>query len=120
MVIGFACVTIAMLLAFPVGVQATTTPAPVSPSVEVHNDTANLSWLPPSISSAQLRIAGCASIRVAMTAIGANFSREYPSIQLNLSDGGNDAGFAKWIGGQIDIADTSRGIKPKRDPGSAS
>jgi phosphate transport system substrate-binding protein len=47
-----------------------------------------------------------------MTAIANNFSQEYPSVELNLSDGGNDAGFAQWIAGQIDIADASRKIKP--------
>ncbi len=47
-----------------------------------------------------------------MTAIASNFSQEYPSVELNLSDGGNDAGFAKWIAGEIDIADASRKINP--------
>ncbi len=45
-----------------------------------------------------------------MTAIAANFTQEYPSIDLNLSGGGNDVGFAKWIAGQTDIADASRKI----------
>jgi phosphate transport system substrate-binding protein len=85
-------------------------PSPVAPTASVQGSGVQLDWCAPTTSSGTIRQTGCDSVNMSMGFVFANFTEDYPSIDVTLKGGGNDVAFAEWIAGHSDVAQASRRI----------